>query len=218
MNIIEALNRLDKRYAWSLLGFVLAMIFGGLSLYTEFLRDRRPQLEFEVISDASVFDVREKLGDLEIIYGGIDIQKAKKSLRVVVVRVTNKGPEDILKTHYDDTSRFGFRVLNGTLLRAEVLSTSNRYLDNTLKIDVNVPYTAHFSPVILEAKESFTIKSLVLHDAGVRPELEPIGKIAGVKLQNAGVLVNTDNKWHVDSHLKQTLGEFLRFLEIKRAA
>lgn len=54
MSLASALDRLDKKYAWSLLGFVLAVIFGALSIYTEFIRDRRPQLRFEIISEENV--------------------------------------------------------------------------------------------------------------------------------------------------------------------
>ncbi|HEV7669382.1 MAG TPA: hypothetical protein VGS22_12730 [Thermoanaerobaculia bacterium] len=181
MSLSAALNRLDKRYAWSLLGFVLALVFGFLSLYTEFLRDRRPQIRFEVISDASVLDVREKLGNLEIIYDGVDIQKARRSLRVIIIRVTNEGPDDVLKTHYDEKAPLGFRVLHGKLIRAEVLASSNLYLREMLASLGHVADRAVFPPVILEAGEWFTVKSLILHSEGSRPTLEPTGKIAGVR-------------------------------------
>ncbi len=181
MRLSAALNRLDKRYAWSLLGFVLALVFGFLSVYTEFLRDRRPQVRFEVISDASVLDVREKLGNLEIMYDGVDIQKARRSLRVIIIRVTNEGPDDILKTHYDEKAPLGFRVLHGALIRAEILASSNAYLRQMLDPLRHVADRAEFAPVILEAGEWFTVKSLILHSEGSRPTLEPIGKIAGVR-------------------------------------
>ena len=90
MRLIDAINKLDKRYGWSLLGFVLAAIFGATSVYTEFLRDHRAQVRFEVISDASVLDVREQLGNLEIIYEGRDIQKARQSLRILVARIISR--------------------------------------------------------------------------------------------------------------------------------
>jgi len=193
MSLADALNRLDKRYAWSLFGFGLAVLFGLLSLYTEFIRDRRPQLRFEVISDASVLDVRERLGNLDILYVGVDIAKAHKSLRVIVLRVTNEGQTDILKTHYDDKAPLGFRVSRGTLLRAEVLSTSTPYLRQTLRVQAQIPDTAIFEPVILEANEWFTVKSLILHAEGTRPELEAIGKIAGVRsirrVDSTGVVI-----------------------------
>jgi hypothetical protein len=181
MNIIDAINRWDKRYAWSLLGFVLAVIFGAVSLYTEFVRDRRPQLRFELISDASVLDVREQLGNLEIIYDGRDIKKAKQSLRVVVIRITNTGADDILIGSYDQRSPLGFRVSSGNLLRTEILSTSNAYLGQTLRIDQTAPDTALFAPVIIESNEWFTVKSLMLHSDGSLPTFQPVGKIAGVR-------------------------------------
>ena len=179
--MIDAINRLDKRYGWSLLGFLLAAIFGAVSFYTEFVRDRRPQLRFEVISDASVLDVREQLGSLEIIYDGRDIKKAKQSLRVVVVRITNEGADDVLIGHYDQRSPLGFRVSGGNLLRAEILSASNQYLRQTLRIDTTVADTALFTPVIIESNEWFTVKSLILHSEGSPPAFQAVGKIAGVR-------------------------------------
>src|SRR3972149_4078090 len=181
MSVIDAINRWDKRYGWSLLGFVLAAIFGTVSFYTEFVRDRRPQLRYEVVSDASVLDVKEQLGNLEIIYDGRDIKKAKQSLRVVVTRITNEGADDILIGSYDQRSPLGFRVSGGNLLRAEILSTSNDYLRQTLRIDLPTPDTALFTPVIIESGEWFTVKSLILHAEGSLPALQPVGKIAGVR-------------------------------------
>lgn len=181
MSIIDTINKLDKRYGWSLLGFLLAAIFGGISFYTEFIRDHRAQLRFEVISDASVLDVREQLGNLEIIYDGRDIKKAKQSLRVVIVRITNVGAADVLIGHYDQHSPLGFTVTGGNLLRAEILSASNQYLLQTLHIDTEVINNARFSPVIMESNEWFTVKSLIIHAEGVKPTLQAMGKIAGVR-------------------------------------
>ena len=181
MSLTTYINQLDKRYAWSLLGFVLAVLFGALSIYTEFIRDRHPQVRFEVVSDASVLDVREKLGNLEIMYDGVDIQKAKKSLRVIVFRVINEGPDDVLKGHYDEKSPLGFRVFNGSLVRAEIIGSSNNYLKESLSIRLQGQNTAVFDPVILEASESFIVKSLILYSEGTRPTIEPTGKIAGVR-------------------------------------
>ena len=181
MSVFDTINRWEKRYAWSLLGFVLAVIFVALSIYSEFVRDRRPQVRFEVISDASVLDVREQLGNLEIIYDGRDIKKAKQSLRVAVLRISNAGADDILISSYDQRSPLGFRVSGGNLLRAEILSTSNAYLRQTLRIDLTTPDTALFTPVIIDSNEWFTVKSLILHSDGSLPTFQPVGKIAGVR-------------------------------------
>jgi hypothetical protein len=181
MTLLSSLKQIEKRYAWSLLGVILAILFGILAVYTDFWRDRRPELRFQIVSDASVLDVREQLGNLEVIYDGMDIQKAQKSLRVIVVRVINEGPDDILKTHYDDNRPLGFRVAKGTLIRAEVLTSSSPYLQDSLNPVHQPPDRVVFSPVILEAGEWFTIKSLILHPEEDHPIVRPLGKIAGVR-------------------------------------
>lgn len=181
MSVSSYINQLDKKYAWSLLGFLLAVIFGALSIYTEFIRDNHPQLRLEVVSDASVLDVREKLGNLAIMYDGVDIQKAEKSLRVIVFRIINDGAADILKGQYDEKAPFGFQVLNGSLVRSEIISSSNSYLKERLSIKPHGENSAVIDPVILESNESFMVKLLILHPVGTRPAVEPIGKIAGVR-------------------------------------
>lgn len=181
MSISTYINQLDKRYAWSLLGFLLAVIFGALSIYTEFIRDNHPQLKFEIVSDASVLDVREKLGNLEIMYDGVDIQKSEQSLRVIVFRIVNEGAADILKGHFDEKIPLGFHVLHGSLVRAEIISSSNSYLKESLNLRPHEGNSVAIDPVILESNESFMVKLLILHPVGSRPVVEPIGKIAGVR-------------------------------------
>lgn len=61
------------------------------------------------------------------------------------------------------------------------MASSSGYLRNTLSRVRQVADSAVFPPVILEAGEWFTVKSLILHSETIRPTLEPIGKIAGVR-------------------------------------
>lgn len=181
MNIGEALLKVDKKYAWSLLGFFLAVIFGGVSIYTEFFRQIHPDLRFEIVSDASVLDVHEDVQKLEILYDGTDIAKTKQSLRVMVLRVINLGPSDILKNHYDDKSPLGYVVNGAKLLRAEILSTSSPYLTASVKVQQQPSGANVFDPMILEAGEWFTVKLLLLHSNDAKPSIQPIGKVAGVR-------------------------------------
>ena len=176
MRISRFVSFLDRRFS-----FVLAVLAGALTVYVEFIRDKYPHIRYDIVSDASVLDVREKLGKLVILYDGMDIQKEKKSLRVIVFRVSNEGRENILKGHYDERSPLGFKVLNGSLVDAEILTGSNEYLKQNVQINLQRPHSALFSPVILEANESFTVKSIVLHPDGLRPGIQPTGKIAGVR-------------------------------------
>ena len=171
----------QQKYAWSLFGVVLAVLFGGLTVYSEFVRDRRAKLRFEVVSNTGVLDVREELSKLEILYDGIDIVKFKQSLRVVVVRVVNFGESDILIDHYDKSVPLGFLVSKGELLRVEPLEASNRYLSSNLHVSVTDSVRGVFEPIILESKEFFAFKALILHEQGTPPTLSPQGKIAGIR-------------------------------------
>ena len=181
MGLRDFLNTIDKR--WSLWGVILAVLFGSLTV-SEFVRDRKPKLRFEVVSNTNVLDVREDLGKLEILYDGLDIKKSKQSLRVVVVRVVNPGETDILMGHYDERVPLGFTVSNGELLRVELLEASNQYLKSQLRVSLTDSLRGVFEPVILESKEFFIFKALILHAQGTPPTLSPQGKIAGIRTIN----------------------------------
>lgn len=180
MSISTFLKRVDRRYAWSFLGFILALFFGCLTIYIEYFRDNRPQVKFEIVSDASVLDVKENIGNLEVLYDGIDLQKTQKTLRVLIFRIKNDGAVDILKSTYDDKNPFGFKISNGTIVKHEITSTSSDYIKNNLKITTNQT-TGLTEPLIFESQEWFTIKLLIISTDGFKPRLEPVGKIAGVK-------------------------------------
>ena len=198
MSLRDFLNIINKR--WSLLSVILAVLFGGLTVYSEFIKDRKPKLKFEVVSNTSVLDVREELGKLEILYDGLDIKKSKQSLRVVIVRVVNPGETDILMDHYDERVPLGFAISNGELLRAELLRASSQYLISNLRVSFTDSLRGVFEPVILESKEFFTFKALILHAQGTPPTLSPQGKIAGIKTINLTEKSSTESEksyWHL---------------------
>ena len=200
MGLRDSLNAINNKYAWSLLGFILAVLFGGLAIYSEFFRDRKPELRFEIVSNTSVLDVREDLGKLEIFYDGLDIKKSKQSLRVVVVRVDNPGETAILMGHYDKREPLGFTFSTGKLLRVELFEASNRYLMSNLRVSLTDSLLCVFEPVILESKEYFMFKALILHTQGWTPILSPQGKIAGIRtfyLTKQSSAESEKSYWHL---------------------
>lgn len=181
MRIFAILQNLDKKFSWSFLGFLLAIIFGLLTIYVEFIKDSTPNLRFEILSNTSVLDVKEEITNLEIIYDGIDIKKSNQSIRLIVFRVINIGPDDILKGYYDENDLLGFLIRDGKIIKTEIVNASNDYLTRTVYINIAPGDTATFTPVILETGENFVVKTLVLHDINVNPTIIPIGKVAKVK-------------------------------------
>lgn len=181
MTIISTITNIDRKFGWSFFGVVLAVIFGLLSLYTGFWKETSPQLQFEVLSNEPVLDVREKLPDLEVLYQSQDIASAGKTLSVLLVRGINRGSANLLSTFYDAKAPVQLEVVGGTLIRAELTSTSNDYLKETAAAKTAAPLIT-LSPVILEPNEWFIVKILVLHKLDEKTRVIAKGKVAGQKL------------------------------------
>lgn len=180
MGFLTWINGLDRKFpiAWSFLGFLLAIIFGGISIYTGFVKETAPSLEFEILSNEPVLDVREKLPDLEVRYQSQDIASSGKTLSVLIVRVANRGSADLLSAFYDSRDPIEINIDSGTLVRAEISETSNEYLRSAAGMSRNGS-SVTLSPVILERDEWFIVKMLVLHQIDQQPAVEAAGKIAG---------------------------------------
>ena len=140
------------------------------------------------------------MGKLEILYDGLDIKKSKQSLRVVVVRVDNPGETAILMGHYDKREPLGFTFSTGKLLRVELLEASSRYLISNLRVSLTDSLLCVFEPVILESKDYFMFKALILHAQGWTPILFPQGKIAGIRTFYLTEQSSTESEksyWHL---------------------
>lgn len=173
------------------------MIFGAITIYTEFFRDQSPRLQIEVLSNAPVLDVREKLPDLEVLYQAQDIAKSGKTLSVVIARIANRGGADLLSTFYDQKAPISLGLSDGTLVRADITEASNDYLRTAAGLTRDGD-SVNLNPVILETNEWFTVKILALHDVEKQPKITVSGKIAG---QHAIAIVTTDIEpkvgfWH----------------------
>jgi len=97
MSLFKILRNLDQKFSWSFLGFLVAVLFGTITVYDRFIAVKHPQVYFDVITSTAVLDIREDLPKLEIFFSGINIREQKLSLRVVSIKVINEGPQDILK-------------------------------------------------------------------------------------------------------------------------
>jgi hypothetical protein len=181
MSLFTRLHSIEKKYAFTFLGFVLAAIFGALSIYTTFFWSRNAQVRYTVSSIVGVYDIREEIGKLDIIYDGINIREKKQMLSLIALNVANIGNSHLTKALYDSNDPLGFKLNGGMLLKAEISQASNSYLFKTLNINLVSNTIVHFSPVIVDSGESFSVKILALHNENEFVEIIPLGKIAGVK-------------------------------------
>ncbi|ATC95053.1 hypothetical protein [Pseudoalteromonas tunicata] len=181
MTVISSFNNLDKRFAWSFLGFMLAAILGSLTIYTEFFRVDNPELIVEVLNDTNVLDVKEDMNELKVFYGDVDIKSLNQTLSVVFLRIKNDGGAPILKGYYDDKYPLNLTIKDGKFLKSEQVSSTNDYLKSSALPIIDTERSILLPGIILEHGESYTIKVLALHSAGSDVELNVLGKIAGVR-------------------------------------
>ena len=184
MQLFSKLQNMEKKYAFGFFGIVLAIIFGALSIYTAFYQKKSPAIKYEIESSASVFDIREDVGKLDVIFNGVNLRETRQTLTLMTLKVSNNGSEPVLKTSYDDKDPLGFEISIGEIVKAELLRANKPYITKNLNVNLN-PQTnatsAIFSPIIIEPGDVFWVKVLILHKEKTIPELKPIGTVAGVE-------------------------------------
>jgi len=151
-----------------------------LGIYGTFFYDRKPDVTFEIVANASVIDVRETLGKLTITYDGTNLQATNQHLHLLTLRITNNSSVDILKSFFDDADPLGFRVSVGKILEQPTF-VAHESMRNSLRVSLRDVQTVVLAPLILNAGDVFEIKTLLLVPGNQIPSVSPIGRIAGVK-------------------------------------
>ncbi len=183
-NIKEGgLLKIERKYAWSFLGFILAIIFGAFSIYTTFFIDKSPELEYKILSDVRVLDIYANVQDLEILYKKENILEQGKNLSIITLKIENVSNLDINSSLYDPNNPLGLKISNATVVELpEIIDASNAYLKENIKISqVDSIGEFTFSNVIIDKHQSFNVKLLLLHKSDQIPLIHPIGKIAGIE-------------------------------------
>lgn len=203
--MINLLKKIDKKYAF---GLLTGLIFGVLGFYADFLRQKNPKLEYDIISNTEILDVKEDVGKIDILYDGENLQKQNQTLRLIILRITNTGSEHILKDYYYEDSPLGFRIEKGKILEKPiVLQTSNFELKKAIKFFIDSTQTVTLPNFILEKGDFFTIKLLIKHIQGHEISLTPIGKIVGVKeIKLVNSFIEKENESFWQRLIKGSLG------------
>ncbi|MDW3651801.1 MAG: hypothetical protein R8P61_32280 [Bacteroidia bacterium] len=180
MKIWAKIKNLDQKFAWSFLGFLLGFIGIVFSVYTIYFYEENPILQFEILTNTNVLDVKEDIGKLDILFDSVSIKKEQKNLRIITIKISNIGNENLTLNLYDKKDPLGFKIENGEVLQKPVLlEASNDYLKRNLKITRIESSEYRFSSVILDKSQYFSLKILCLVNENVVPNVIPIGYISG---------------------------------------
>lgn len=153
----------------------LALFFGLSNL-----REPDPKLTYEILRETDVLDVRTPVEDLQITFQNQDIQGENLNLRIYAMRVINNGEVDILQTHFDQDQAWGLQVTGGRVIEARPIEASSSYLNEKSNPQVVSENVVQFDQAIVEKGQFFSFNMLVVHPKDVTPDIESLGKIAGV--------------------------------------
>lgn len=181
MSIISNIAAIDRKFAWSFFGFVLAVFFGGITIYNEFIKNPNPSLSVQILSDTNVLDVRENVPELKIVYGDVDIKSLSQTLSVVVFRVQNLGGAPILNSYYEEKAVPTLNLTSGKFIKVEQVGATNDYLTTSAQPVLVGQSNLQLPKVILEPGESYTLKALLLHGPRSGLPFKATGKVAGTK-------------------------------------
>ncbi|SRR6266566_898966 len=173
-------KQLESRYPWGALGVAVGMVGTVIGAYG-WLHQRKPNVVFEVASEANVLDVHTALPELKILFRNQDIQKTSLNLRILHLRVANTGEADITQGLYDGGQPWGFRITSGRAIEVRLADATSTYLRSSEQPRLADDSTIELTKVILERGSAFTVELLVLHPINQPPEVLPIGKVAGVE-------------------------------------
>ena len=175
------LEKIENKVYWGIVGALLSIAFGVIGLYTYF-HEKNPSLLFEIVNESNVFDVHKSLENLTIYFNNENIQKKNLNLRIITVQISNNGEVDILQSHYDQKTEWGFKIKNGKIINnARIVNSNSDYLKNNISPRVIGEDTVKLEKVIFEKGKYFSIELLVLHNRNTPPEINYIGKIVGIE-------------------------------------
>jgi len=171
-------KRLDERFSWSFLGVLLALASGSFALYT-WLHTKQPEITYDIEAATDVVDLHTPLQDLTIIFKGEDIRARNLNLRVLTIRISNKGDLDLLQAQYDQVDPWGFSVGPGRIVDVRIAASNSPYLQSHLNPRLHGTDRILLEKCIFERQKWLILELLVIHSKAESPELIPFGKIAG---------------------------------------
>jgi hypothetical protein len=221
MSFISHLKGIEAKFAWSILGVFLAIVFGVFAIFPIFHEDK-PNISVQITNEANVLDVHEPVKDLSVLFQGEDIQQNNLNLRILTVRVTNNGQVDILQNYYDEDDIWGLQLENGKIIESRLIDTNSDYIrENLLPYIIGEEDIIQFSKIIFEREKYFTLEILVLHAKDQMPKILAIGKIAGIdKVETVQASESKKEKGffsriiegNVGVHIVRAIGYFILFI------
>ena len=178
----DTFDKISINLLVKLLGSLLGVVAAVVTIYTAFFQEKGIEVQYVITANTNVLDINANVGKLDIVYDSSNLKELNSNLKILSIQVINNGSEDVLKGFFDENEPLGLKITDGVIIeKPELTETSSDYLQNNLRIQYGDNSQVTFSQTILEKKEFFVIRLLILHENEKNPKVLPIGKIAGQK-------------------------------------
>lgn len=191
MSFFEKFSKVDQKFSWSFLGFIIGIIGIGFTIYTVFFFEKVPIIKYEIVSNTNVLDIKENVSRLDILFDSVSVKKTGKELRVITLKITNDGNENFNPDYFDNKFPLGFQIEGAKIVqKPDLLNFSNDYIRESIELIEKDHNKVFFSNIIIDQGEFFTIKTLTLSDQGVIPTIKPLGYVSGSGIPKLVEVVN----------------------------
>lgn len=165
------MEELIKDPLWPFVGVVCAILAVVVPVLIFFAQRKTKMLSYEVTSNTQLLGVEDEIqGKVKILYDGKEV----KNVHLLTIRFTNSGNQSISKSDYERPLSIEVDA-NAKVLTHEVVDE----IPENLGISVTLNGSKLiFSPALMNAKDSFSIKTLISDFEG-KPIID--GRINGVK-------------------------------------
>lgn len=166
-------------------GLIATLVFGLVSVASVVLVvwPKRPMPTLEIRDRIDTINASAGDPRLQILFDGESLLANKRNLRMLTVRLVNRGNQAILQGFYEPQDPWRIVVTGGEVVSASVVECSEEYLETAFG-DLEFDWQRILLPsVILESSDYVIMKIGILHDRDVNPDLALEGKIAHVEAQ-----------------------------------
>lgn len=194
--VMKLLRTLPRTWGWA----YVFTVFGVVTWWVSY--ESPANLRVYVTAKARVYDLHADVPGLSILFDGQDIKEKRQVLSFYTLRFANEGDRPITQNMYDESISFGVAWSNGKVFPPETLEVSQSYLKDSLNPSLRDEKSIQFNKIVIDPKDYFLVRVLVLHDQGTDPELSPTGKIAGIDFDKVQV-TDWSNKTDFWTSLRQ---------------
>lgn len=156
---------------WTFVGAILAILAIVVTIIIFFAQRKTKKLSYEITSNTQLLGVKDEIqGKVQVLYDGKEV----KNVHLLTIKFINSGNQSISSTDYERPLSIEVNA-NAKILTHEIVDEIPNNLGANVHLENN---RLIFSPLLLNAKDSFAIKTLI-SDLEGKPEID--GRVNGVK-------------------------------------